>query len=352
MDKKLAILGAGANGSCIGADLTQAGYDVVLIDQWPAHVEAMKANGLRITMIRTGEELQIPVKAIHLCELASTKPEFDIVFLVCKSYDTSWMVELIKPYLKSNGVVVSVQNSMNNEWITPILGAERQIACAAELSSEMREPGCIRRNTPQNGSYFAIGELDGKITPRLEEIAGIMGQVGKTEIKTNIWATKWSKLVHSTSSLTVNPIFGTTAKEMRENPRYWRFIVRLGTETARVGEAAGYPLEPAFGLTEADFNCPIEEKVEKILLKIAADLERKPVGQVKIGESRSAILQDLVKGRRTETDYINGYVVRKGREVNVPTPLNEKICSLTKEIEQGQRKYMDRANLKEIEPYL
>ncbi len=65
MNKDIAVLGTGAIGSCIGADLRKAGHDVLLFDQWPAHVEAMKAHGLRVTMIRSGEEFEVPVQAIH-----------------------------------------------------------------------------------------------------------------------------------------------------------------------------------------------------------------------------------------------------------------------------------------------
>ena len=79
MARKIAVLGAGAIGSCVGADFTQAGHDVVLIDQWPAHVEATKERGLYIKV--ANEERQIPVKAFHLCELAAWQPQFDVVFL-------------------------------------------------------------------------------------------------------------------------------------------------------------------------------------------------------------------------------------------------------------------------------
>ena len=96
MNKKIAVLGTGANGSCIAADLTNAGLDVVLIDQWPAHVEAMQANGLQINL-KQGGEIHAKVHAHHLCDLASMNEMFDVVFLVAKSYDTRWHAELIKP---------------------------------------------------------------------------------------------------------------------------------------------------------------------------------------------------------------------------------------------------------------
>ncbi|MBI3918360.1 MAG: NAD-binding protein [Betaproteobacteria bacterium] len=101
MSKRIAVLGAGAIGSSVGADLTKAGYDVAIIDQWPAHVEAMKAHGLRVVM--SDEDLRTPVHAYHLCEVCTLNREFDIVLLGAKSYDTAWMTEFIKPYLKPDG---------------------------------------------------------------------------------------------------------------------------------------------------------------------------------------------------------------------------------------------------------
>ena len=115
MTRKIAVLGAGAIGSSVAADLTKAGYDITVIDQWPAQVEAMKATGLRIQM--TDEDLQIAVRACHLCDLASANLEFDTVFLAVKSNDHRWMAEFIKPYLKSDGVLVGVQNEIGRAHV-------------------------------------------------------------------------------------------------------------------------------------------------------------------------------------------------------------------------------------------
>ena len=125
MKQKIAVLGVGAIGSSIGADLTHAGYDVTLIDQWPAHVKAMKTNGLQV-QFKTSQ-FQVPVKAMHLCDMASANLMFDIVFLAAKSNDTRWLAEFIKPYLKKDGVVVGTQNGMNDDAIASILGRERVI---------------------------------------------------------------------------------------------------------------------------------------------------------------------------------------------------------------------------------
>src|SRR5262245_20151995 len=116
---KIAVLGAGANGASIGADLTRTGADVVLIDQWPAHVAAVRDRGVRIVM--PVETLQLPVRAYHLCDVCTFTQPFDIVLLVTKAYDTGWSCELIKPYLKPDGLVVGVQNGMTTDMIADVV---------------------------------------------------------------------------------------------------------------------------------------------------------------------------------------------------------------------------------------
>ena len=100
MNNRIGVLGTGANGASIAADLTKAGLDVVLIDQWPQHVEAMRKNGVQIQM--PAETLQVPVRAFNLCDISTFDEKFDIVLLVLKAYDTTWACHLIEPYLKND----------------------------------------------------------------------------------------------------------------------------------------------------------------------------------------------------------------------------------------------------------
>ncbi|MFC2007354.1 ketopantoate reductase family protein [Chloroflexota bacterium] len=331
MDKSIAVLGTGAIGSSIGADITRAGYNVILIDQWPAHVEAMKTGGLHIIMLE--EELQVPVKAFHLCELCMVRPQLDIVFLATKAYDTCWMVQLIEPYLKPDGVVVSVQNSLNDEWIAPIIGCERDIACAFVLSGSVFEPGLVQRNTDYTTTKFVIGELHGRITPRLQEAAKILSAVGKTETSTNIWSAKWTKLVLN-SMTPFDAITGVGMGELVSSPEILELSIKLARETAQVGTTLGYNLEPIIGLTEEDLIGLTDDLFKKLLFTLLSDTSKKPQRN-KVGSHAS---QDILKGRRTELDYINGLVVKKGQEAGVPTPLNEAVTLIGREIEQGKLK--------------
>jgi 2-dehydropantoate 2-reductase len=369
--EKIAVLGAGAIGSSIGASLTKAGYDVLLIDQWPAHVEAMKTRGLRIV---TWEKVSsYPVRAVHLCDLVNLKPQFDLVFLACKTVDSSWMAQFIEPYLKPDGILVPTQNSVPEEWISPIIGANRIIGCAVELSASVFEPGVVRRYTDESTCQFAIGELDGKNTPRLQEVAKIMSSVGKVHTTSNIWGAKWTKLIHSTASLCLSPIVGLGKKELLEPP-YHGLSIKIGSETARVAGALGIQLEPVFGFTKEDFNCSVDEKVLKILDGIGGYLLaaqrklggegyaeiKKSIAENSLSELRkkgtegaiSSTLQDLLKERITETRIMNGLVSKKGREVGIPTPVNDAVVSIMKEIEQGKRKMMDISNFEMLKPFV
>ncbi len=327
MEKNLAVLGMGAIGSSVGADLAKAEYNVMLIDQWPAHVEAMKAHGLHVIM--PGEEFRTPVRAFHLCELCSISPQLDIVFLAVKSYDTSWMVHLIKPYLKPDGVLVSLQNSLNDEWIAPIIGYHRDIACSFVLSAEVFEPGQVRRNTDHTTTTFLLGELHGRITSRLQEIVSIISVVGKTEPSTNIWGAKWSKLVLNTM-MPFDAITGAKTTQLLSDSalksNVLELSISLAKETVQVGTVLGYKLEPILGINAEDLMGLKDDAFKQLMLTFFSRAG---------SESRSHAIQDILKGRRTELDYMNGLVVEKGKEAGVATPLNEAVTSITRQIERG-----------------
>jgi 2-dehydropantoate 2-reductase len=324
MKKRIALLGTGAIGSSIGADLTKAGHDVLIIDQWPAHIEAMKINGLHVTM--PDQELHTQVQAVHLCEMRRVKGQFDVVFLTAKSYDTCWMVHFIEPYLKRDGVLVSIQNSLNDEWIAPIIGYERDIASVIELSAKLFEPGQVKRNTSHAKTWFALGELHGRVTPRVQALAEILRASGTVEVSTNIWGAKWTKLVINSMFMSLCGILGILDWEITQNPKLLSLGIELGKEAMQVGTTMGYRLEPIFGMSAEDFLGSNDEVLKNSLTTLLSHIGK---------EALNCIYQDHLKGRRTETEFLNGLVVKKGQEVNIQTPLNEVIASMTKQIEQG-----------------
>ena len=131
MTKRIAVLGAGANGAGIGADLTAAGVDVTLIEQWPAHVEAMRERGLTIHMAEG--DLHVQPHTMHLCEVATLKQPFDVVLMLMKAYDWRWAAQLIEPYLSADGLLAGVQNGMSTQAIADVVGGSARWARDRDL---------------------------------------------------------------------------------------------------------------------------------------------------------------------------------------------------------------------------
>jgi 2-dehydropantoate 2-reductase len=328
MGKSIAVLSTGAIGSSIAADLTEAGHDVSLIDQWPAHVEAIRARGVKVTM--SDLEVQVPVRAFHLCDVSSMQREFDIVCLTAKSHETRWMTEFIRPYLAADGVVVGMQNGMNNDAIADIVGRGRVIGCVLELAAEVFTPGLVRRNTTRKATWLAFGELDGAVTPRVQEIEAMMRCAARTSISTNIEGAKWTKLINSSMILAPFGVLGIESFEMTGEPAVARICCRLGRETLDVGVKAGYQLEPIFGMRPDEFWGSEDEVVHKLLIAITGHLGANAT------KTRGVVVQDFLKGRRSETDGLSGVVVRRGAEVGVPTPANAAIVEIARRIERGE----------------
>jgi len=320
MQPKIAVLGAGAIGSSIGADLTQGGYDVTIVDQWPAQVEALRSSGVRVRM--TDQEVHVPVRALHLCDLSSANIAFDIVFLAVKSNDHRWLAEFIKPYLKSEGVLVATQNGMNDDSIASIVGRSRTVGCALELSAEIFTPGLVKRNTTRTTTWFAVGELDGFYTPRVKEIESILSKVGRVEVTNNIYGAKWTKLIANTMTMGPFGLLGLGNRDAAALPGMFDISVKLGKESLAVGAALGYRMEPIFGLRADEFAGSGEENLVTAMKTLLCH----------VSNGRTAPIHDHIKGRKSEMEFISGVVSRKGKELGIPTPYNDAVVEIDRQI--------------------
>ena len=328
-DPSVAVLGVGAIGSCVGADLSLAGVDTTLIDQWPANVEAMRSNGIRV--VGDGGGYQAPkVSAHHLCDVASLRAEFDVVLLASKSQDTRWLAEFIAPYMRTDGVVVGLQNGMNDATVADVLGAERVLGCVLELSAEITAPGTVQRNTGPDRTWFGVGELSGVYTDRLDQIAKLLSLAGKVTVTDNVEGAKWTKLVNSAMILAPCGALGLQSYQALELPDAREFLATAGAEALLVGRAAGYRIEPIFGRTAAEFDRPDDEIVELLLYALRHDLGKAS------RSARGVVLQDFGKGRRSEVEFLSGVVSRTGREVGIPTPANDAVVEVCRRIDRGE----------------
>src|SRR5262250_97897 len=341
MGKKIAIVGAGAVGGYAGAHMVQVGEDVTFIDPWPAHVEHMRAHGLRVTHAMDVPEFRVAVRALHITDaqqLAKEKP-IDIAFVCMKSYDTAWATMLIKQYLAPDGFVVSLQNCMNEETIAGIIGWGKTLGCiASSITVNLPDPGHIHRGAGKHGAshtVFRAGEVHGRITPRAEEVCRLVGTADSAKVTGNLWGERWSKLVANVMGNGLSACTGLSGAEMLQNRAIRRFSTRLGSEAIRVGQALGYELEEILHLPPETIARAGEGDEGAMR---ACDAQRfKDSGRTAAGQ-RPSMGQDMQKGRRTEIEFLNGFVVREGEKLGLSCRANAVLTDLVKRVERGEIK--------------
>jgi 2-dehydropantoate 2-reductase len=334
MSKRIAIFGAGAAGSYLGAFLTREGYDITLIDMWGQQVDAMNEKGLSVT----GSQGPFPVavQAVHVTQAINISEPFDIIFLAMKSYDTVWASHFIKRFLSPTGVVVNSQNCMNDRLTASIVGFERQVGCImSSITVALWEPAHVNRGgqpgRDRGHDVFRVGELHGQITPRVQEIATMLSCIDGAHATSNIWGERWSKLTTNSVGNPVGAMTGQGAQTFAQDPRARLIQVHIAKETCQVGLALHVDITPVNGV-EASRWARADDR--EVFEELEAKFHPRPGAE----DWRSSMAQDVVKGRRTEIEYMNGYTVQRGREVGIPTPVSAAIVEVVKQIDAGTLK--------------
>src|SRR5437762_2741719 len=316
-DMRIGIIGAGAIGSVVGGLLTKAGHDVTLVDQWPEHVEAMRKHGLHLSG-NCGEHV-IQVKAFHLHEAQAIEEPCDAVCGAVTSDDTEWATALaVRQMARRDGVVVDFQNGRNDERVAAIAGRERTLGCVITIGAGMYEPGhAMRTDTGTIG--FKLGELDGRDTARARALARILSDVAPAQVTTNLWGERWSKLAVNCMANPLAGLSGLGSAEVRSEPAPRRIAIHIAAEVVRVSRASGYEIEPIYGIEAQRFVDAVEGRG---LAEVERDMA---AGARHLRGGRPSLLQDVLRGRRTEIDYLNGYVCQEGRRVGIETPVNDAV---------------------------
>lgn len=333
---KIGVLGVGSLGTIIGALITKGGYDVDLIDINQQNVDGLNQNGAKITGFL---EETIPVKAKHPNDLTG---KYDVIFLLTKQVYTKDSLESILPFLNDDSVVCTLQNGIPEENVAAIVGKERTIGGVVGFGATWTGPGVSELTTELEvvKKYaFDIGELTGEITERLKTIKDILESVGYCEMIININGMKWSKLLMNATFSGMSAALGCTFGEVLNNQDAMRSLANIADETIKVARANKVQLVEMQG---KDFEFLELDKQEDIPEKMAfyEDVWG-PHANLK-----ASMLQDLEKGRKTEIDFINGHVSKKGREKNIPTPYNDLVCILVKKSEETKELPVFAENMK------
>ncbi|GGR06073.1 ketopantoate reductase family protein [Deinococcus ruber] len=332
--QRVLIWGAGAIGGSIGAYLVRAGHDVTFVDVAAAHVQAIRAGGLHI--VGPIEEFTVQAPAFVPAELEGV---WNTVLLCTKAQDTLEAGTALAPHLAEGGVVVSVQNGLNPLILNDILGKDRVLGSFVNFGADYLEPGTV---TYSGRGAVVVGEQDGSITPRAEQIHALLLQFDDRAILSpNIFGYLWSKLGYG-ALLFATAVTNDGIADALERPEDRALYVALGREVLRVAHAQNIVPEAFNGFDPAAFMPGASD----------ADAERSMNDMVafnrRSAKTHSGIWRDLaIRKRRTEVDAQLGWVEKIGHERGLPTPITSRLIALIHDLEDGRRE-LSRANLDEL----
>jgi len=323
--KNILVVGGGAIGGITAAALTQKGENVVVLDADSEHVQGMK-KGLEITGFR---ELTIAVKAMLPQEF--TVRDFagwaDIVLLAVKGLHTERALNSVLTSVSRSAPVISMQNGINEETIARIVGASRIIACSITWGGTNKGPGQLIQTT-EGG--FIIGQWPTGKSKIVEDTAALLSKAFPTEVSDNIIGDRWTKLLITVSLTGVGTLAGLTYGGVIDNELARKVALAVITETYEVGKALGISFADLMGISPSI-----------VLVHNRADFDNASklmeIGFANHRATRPSMWQDIEKGRKTEVDFVNGYVVKKGREIGMKTPANELVTQIIKQIEGGEK---------------
>jgi 2-dehydropantoate 2-reductase len=303
------MIGSGAMGSFYGGLLSRAGFDVTLIDIRADHIGSIQRNGLVVEGVRGRHVIQLPAHTDY-----AGLPPADLAVVFTDANATRDAARAAAQVLKPEGFALTLQNGIGNvEALVEALGPGRVVAGVTMNSGALPEAG---RSVYTNAGMTSIGELDGRITPRIEEVARMLNAAGiETRIVADPMAEIWTKFVLNCAINALTAITGLRSGEMYRTPEVSALQDRVIDEILAVVERKGVRL------TEPDPRKKIKD-------------------HCRVRYNRPSMMQHIEQGRRTEIDALNGALLREGKALGLSLPYNEAVVAVVKGLEKSRRQLL------------
>jgi 2-dehydropantoate 2-reductase len=294
---RVAVVGAGAVGCYFGGMLARAGAPVTLIGRAP-HVEAINRDGLFIDSVNFKEHVRVSAST----EIGAAH-DAQLVLFTVKTVDTESTAKLLAPYLAPETIVVSLQNGVDNVERMDFAAGIHAIPSVVYIAAAMVGPGRVKH---LGRGDLIIGDSSKNSSSNLASSDAELARVAAT-----FTVELWEKLIMNCAYNAISALSRTKYGRIAQEPGTIELMNRVVIEAVAVGNADGVPL--------------------------SAESMIAAVGQLgkAMPEALSSTAQDIARGKPTEIDSLNGFLVRKGKEVGVPTPANETLYSLVKLLEQA-----------------
>jgi len=296
---RVAVMGAGAVGCYYGGMLARAGHEVTLIARQP-HVEAIRRDGLIMDTLSFKESV-----ALQASTEAHAVRGAQLVLFCVKSSDTEAAGAAIAPHLDADALVLSLQNGVDNAQRLQALLRQRVVPAVVYVATEMAGPGRVKHN--------GRGDLVLGPAARRDDVLQAFAEAGvAVQISENVIGALWAKLIVNCAYNALSAIAMLPYGQLVQGQGVWGVMQEAVQECLAVAKALGVTLPG-----------DMWQSVQDIALAMP--------------QQSSSTAQDLARGRRTEIDHLNGYVVRQGEMHGVATPVNRTLWALVKLLEGRQR---------------
>lgn len=316
---RICVVGAGAIGGYLGAELALAGEDVTLIARGP-HLKAIRESGL--TLIREDGTEHVVTDCTATSDLRAAGQQ-DLVILAIKAHQIEAVASDLAAMFTPDTIVVTVQNGI--PWwyfqkhggelegtrlasldptgaIEASIESERIVGSIAYPAADKPRPGVIR---VVEGNRFPVGELDGSKSGRVIALADLFGKAGLrskvlTDIRSHIWVKAWGNL----SFNPISALTGATLADICQFPETRQLAARMMREAQEIGEKLG--------------------------IRFRHTIEQRIAGAEKVGAHKTSMLQDIEAGRTIELDALVGVFIELGRLTNTATPSIDAVYACVK----------------------
>ncbi|MBM3246610.1 MAG: 2-dehydropantoate 2-reductase [Candidatus Omnitrophica bacterium] len=310
---KIVIAGPGAMGSLLAGFLAKSSKEEIwLLDKDKERAQRLSQSGIFIEGISGNWQAQVK---------ATTEPkeigEADLIIICVKSYDTKAAMAHAKSLVAANSGVLTLQNGIGNiEIISEVVGADKVMGGVTNLGATLLDIGKARH---AGRGETVIGRIDAKIPVQMRSIREIFNKAGlETRISRDIKGLLWSKLIINAGINALTAITRLNNGRLTEFEGTRRILREAVTEAVRIAKRKRIKLI---------YDDPLA-KVEAVCEATAGNI--------------SSMLQDVLKKKRTEIDFINGVIVRQGQELGIPVPANSLLVDLVKTIEASYNLAVER----------
>ena len=331
-DLRIAIYGAGAMGTVLGALLTKGGLENVdLITRNEAHVNGLKQNGATIVCEAEGVELTQSVRALSPKEMSGI---YDVVFLMTKQRYNADTLHALLPFINENGIVCTTQNGLPEPSVAEIVGEDRAFGAVTSFGATFIGEGRVALTSKLEGMSMEVGGFGNE--EKIQTLVEILSYAGKATGKEdfakaseNLMGARWSKLAINAAFSGLSVVTGLTFGEVARKSKTRKLALGVLRECMDVANASGIQLAPMQGRDMEKWlggRSFFRRMLAYMVLPFAMKRHKKLL---------SGMLMDVQNGKKCEIDYVNGVVCREGQRVGVATPYCERIVEIVHGIENG-----------------